>query len=98
MVAPERARPAVLDRELYRQAYAQYREWNKAELAECARHAGWLSPAEAWRRYVALVEFCWRLAPQQSQRQRERKLAYLNQYYARVQQLETWRQKRGKIA
>jgi len=37
-----------LDKDLYRQAYAAYREWNAAEASERARCAGRLSPAEAW--------------------------------------------------
>lgn len=87
-----------LDKELYRQAYALYRQWNEAEMVDRARNAGKLSPAEAWRQYVALVEFCWKLCPQQSDWQRTRHLADLDRYYARIQKLETWRQMRGKTA
>ena len=91
-----RTSSVTLDKELYRQAYEQYRQWNEAELIERARNAGKLSPAEAWRQYVALVEFCWKLCPQQSDWQRELKLADVAQYYERVKKLEAWRRTRGK--
>lgn len=87
-----------LDKDLYRQAYEQYRQWNEAELADRVRNAGKLSPQEAWRQYVALVEFCWKMCPQQSEWQRKQKLADLDRYYAAVRKLEAWRRARGKTA
>jgi len=86
----------TLDKDLYRRAYEQHRRWNEAELADRARNAGKLSPAEAWKQYLALVEFCWKLYPQQSEWQREQKLADLAQYHERVKRLEAWRRARGK--
>ena len=88
----------VLDKVLYQQAYRSFRQWNEAEAAGRARDAGQLTPAEAWRRYVALVEFCWRLSPQPSQHQREEKLAALDRYYAAVRRLEERRQQCGTSA
>jgi GH24 family phage-related lysozyme (muramidase) len=87
-----------IDAALYRQAYEQYRQWNEAELAERARNAGRLTPEQAWRQYVALVEFCWKMCPQQSEWQRVQKLADLDRYYAAVRKLEAWRRARGKTA
>lgn len=87
-----------LDTNLYRQAYAAYREWNAAETAERARDAGRLSPSEAWRQYADLVEFCWRLAPEPSAHQRREKLAALDRYYEAVRRLEAQRQPHGKTA
>jgi hypothetical protein len=87
-----------IDATLYRQAYEQYRQWNEAELADRVRNAGKLSPQEAWRQYVALVEFCWKMCPQQSEWQRKQKLADLDRYYAAVRKLEAWRRARGKTA
>lgn len=87
-----------LDKDLYRQAYAAYREWNAAEAAERARRSGQLSPAEAWRQYADLVEFCWRLAPQPSAYQRREKLAALDRYYDAVRRLEARRQTDGTTA
>ena len=54
-----------------------------------------LTADEAWRRYVALVEFCWRLSPQSSQHQRDEKLAAFDRYYAAVQRLEEERRVHG---
>jgi hypothetical protein len=87
-----------LDKELYRQAYQQYRRWNEAELVDRARNAGQLAPEVAWRQYVALVEFCWKLYPEQSEWQRKQKLADLERYYASLRKLEAWRREHGKTA
>lgn len=85
-----------IDATLYRQAYEQYRQWNEAELADRVRNAGKLSPQEAWQQYVALVELCWKMCPQQREWQRAQKLAALEGYYAAVQKLEAKRRMRGK--
>ncbi len=80
-----------IDKELYRDAYAQYQRWNEVEAADRSHHARKLTPTQAWRQYVELVEFCWRLNPQQSHKQRIQKLAALEQYYTNVRQLEARR-------
>lgn len=87
-----------LDKELYRQTYERFRKLNEAELVERAYNAGKLSPREAWRQYVALVEFCWKLCPEPSEWQRKQKLADLERYYANVRKLEAWRREHGKTA
>ena len=87
-----------LDKNLYRQAYEQYRQWNEAKTIARAQNAGRLSPLEAWQKYVALVEFCWRLQPNQSQQQREQRLADWDRYYARIQRFEARRGAHGKTA
>lgn len=87
-----------LDKDLYRQAYEAYREWNAAEAAERAATAGQLSPAEAWRQYVDLVEFCWRLAPEPGVHQRREKAAALDRYYTAVRRLEERRRTHGGTA
>jgi len=87
-----------LDKDLYRRAYDQYRQWNDLIARERQQQAGQLSPAEAWRRYVELVEFCWRLSPEPGRWQRQEKLAALERYYDAVQKLEVWRREHGKTA
>jgi hypothetical protein len=87
-----------MDKPLYRWAYEQYRRWNEAEERERVRSAGKISPQEAWRRYGELVEFCWKLCPQQSETQRREKLAALERYYERVRRMEAWRKSCGKRA
>jgi len=87
-----------LDPKIIREAQAAYRQWNEAELRERLYAADKLSTQETWRQYVALVEFCWKLAPQQSEQQRTQKAAALAQYYDRIQKLEAWRQLHGKRA
>ncbi len=85
-----------LDRELYRQAYERYRQWNEAELAERVRNAGKLTPQQGWAQYLALAEFAWECCPRPGEWQRRQKLADLAYYYERVQQLEAWRRAHGK--
>ena len=67
MCSGGRCEIVTLDKMLYQRAYRSYRQWNEAEAAGRARDAVMLPSIEAWRRYVALVEFCWRLSPQPSQ-------------------------------
>jgi len=88
----------TLDKMLYQQAYRSYRQWNEAEANARAGDAAVLTSVEAWRRYVALVEFCWRLSPQPSQHQRDEKLAAFDRYYAAVQRLEERRRASGTSA
>jgi len=85
-----------LDKELYRQAYQQYRRWNEAELVDRARNAGKLSPSEAWRQYLALFDFAVESCPQPGEWQRKQHLADLARYHERVQKLEAWRRAHGK--
>ncbi|MEW5986592.1 MAG: hypothetical protein AB1791_08170 [Chloroflexota bacterium] len=86
----------ALDKELYQWAQEQYRQWSAAEVEWQKSHRGQLLPQEAWRQYVALVEFCWQLSPQQSEQQRARRLVEWDVYYARIQQFEKWRRTRNE--
>ena len=85
-----------IDKKLYQQAYNHYKQWNEAEFAERVKNAGKLSPADAFRRYVSLVEFCWKLCPQQSESQRKQKLLSIDRYYDRIKNFEEWRRLNGK--
>jgi len=88
----------MLDKELYRQALSWYRQWNEAETRARIEEARQLSSVEAWRRFVDLVEFCWRISPEQTELQRREKLSAVDRYYERLQRFETWRKRRGKAA
>jgi hypothetical protein len=87
-----------LDPKIIREAQAAYRQWNEAELRDRLHAVNKPSAQEAWRQYVALVEFCWRLAPEQSEWQHAQKQEALLRHYERVQKLEAWRRERGKRA
>jgi ABC-type branched-subunit amino acid transport system substrate-binding protein len=87
-----------LDPKIIREAQAAYRQWNEAELRERLHAADKPSTQETWRQYVALVEFCWKLAPEPSEWQHAQKQEALAQYYERIQKFEAWRQLRGKRA
>lgn len=88
----------ALDKELYRRAYALHEQWSEAKLIERAKNADKLSPAEAFRQYVDLVEFFWKIRPKPEHRQREEKLKALDRYYAQIQKLEAWRRAPRKAA
>ncbi|HLE30119.1 MAG TPA: hypothetical protein VI793_18490 [Anaerolineales bacterium] len=88
----------ALDKELYRKVYAAHRQWSEEKLLYQIRHESALSSREAWERYAALVEFCWRIAPESGDWERKQKLIALAQYYERVQKLEAWRRARAKAA
>ncbi len=85
-----------LDKELYRKAYESFKEWNEAKLLDRVRDADTLTPQEAWRRYVALWKFGWKLCPQQSEWQQKQKAEILELYYQRVQKLEARRKAHGR--
>jgi hypothetical protein len=82
-------------KELYRQAYAALREQNEAELRERAQHPYRTHPETNWQQFVELVEFCWRIAPAQSDYQRYEKLNAWARYFERVEKLAVWRHERG---
>ena len=86
----------AIDKDLYNAAYQQYKRWNTEKLIDQAQIAHRLSAAEAWARYVDLVEFCWRLNPEQSQRQRAQTLHEWDRYYSQVRLFEARRQAHGK--
>lgn len=87
-----------MDRQLYQQTYAAWREWNAAELVEQARETNEPSPADAWRQYAALVKLCYRLAAGGNDWQRRQKLDELDLYYERLQKLERWRTIHGRLS
>lgn len=87
-----------LDKELYRHAYQLYRQWNEAELMERVKNAGNRPPQQAWQEYIALWEFCLRLASEPGYQQRRKRLQEWDEYYARIHKLEAWRHNRGKTA
>lgn len=82
--------------ELYRQAYAALRQQNEAELRERALHPYCARPEANWQQFVEIVEFCWQIAPVQSDYQRAEKLNAWAGYFERVQKLTRWRHERGQ--
>ncbi len=88
----------AIDKELYRQAFEYYRQWNEAELIERARNAGKLSPQELWQQYVDLWEFCVNLAPEPSSLQQKLRHQELEDYYDKIQKFEAWRRDRAQKA
>ncbi len=85
-----------IDKALYRKAYEQYRQWNKARLKDKILHAGELSPEEAWKQYVDLWNVCMMLSENKYHGHRKSKLKDLQKYYDRIQQFESRRKLVGK--
>ncbi len=88
----------ALDKELYRQAQAWYREWNVAETRQRYRQAGKLLPQEAWKQYVGLWEFAMKLSPEPGELHIRLHEAEREAYYARLRRFEAWRREHGKRA
>jgi len=88
----------AIDKELYRQAFEYYRQWNEAELLDRVRDAGKLSPQELWQQYVDLWEFCMNLAPEPTPLQQKLRHQELEDYYAKIQKFEAWRRDRAQKA
>jgi len=85
-----------IDKELYRKAYASLREWSEAERLERIRDARRLTPHERWQQFVGLVSFGLRVAPPESERLHDQKMAALDRYYERVRRMEARRGAHGK--
>jgi hypothetical protein len=85
-----------IDKELYRNAYRLYREWNEEELQWRVRNAGKLTPQAAWRKYVDLWEFCMKIAPPPSEQQLKKRAIEQKDYYDRMRKFESWRNRHGK--
>jgi hypothetical protein len=86
----------AIDKELYRQAYEYYRQWNEAEKIERARNAGKLTPQQGWEQYVELWQFLVNTGEEPSERQQQKRLADWAEYYARLQKFKAWRREHGK--
>ena len=78
----------AINKEAYRKAQEYYRQWNEAELKERIRNAGKLTPEEGWEQYRSLVEFCWKLSPQQSEWQQKKKLEAITSYYDKIKKFQ----------
>jgi hypothetical protein len=74
----------ALDPKTIREAQEAYRRWNEAELRGRLHAANRPSAQEAWRQYVALIEFRWRLAPPQSEQRHALRIADLSRFYDRI--------------
>ena len=63
----------IMDKELYRQAYAQRQAWSEAAERERLLAAAQLTPGERWRQLQILFEFCRSFQPEQSPFERAEK-------------------------
>jgi hypothetical protein len=86
----------AIDKQLYRKALDEYKQWNEAELSERIRNAGKRAPQEAWEIYLGLWNFSQKLGSKFSPYQQRQKIEALERYYERVQKMEAWRKARGR--
>jgi hypothetical protein len=86
----------TIDKELYRKAYDQYRQWNESELRERIHNAGKRTPQESWEIYLGLWNFSQKMGSKFSPHQQRLKLEALELYYSRVQKMEAWRKAHGR--
>ncbi|HSN78534.1 MAG TPA: hypothetical protein VL334_25980 [Anaerolineae bacterium] len=87
-----------IDAQLYRQALAEYRQWNDAEMKARAREASLRQSDAGWKEFNALWSFARLVGAKQSPMQRKQKLEAIDLYYERVKKLEAWRQEHGRTA
>lgn len=88
----------MLDKDLYRQAYAQLQSWSEAAETERLLATARLSPAERWRQFQTLVAFSRGIQPELSAYERSEKQAAVDRYYEAVRRLETWRLQHGRTS
>jgi hypothetical protein len=87
-----------LDKAIWREAIAHYRAWNEAKFIEQLLTAGQKTPAEKWREYQDLFAFGRQIKPEPSLWEQKQTAGAWATYYARIQQLERWRQQRVRAS
>jgi hypothetical protein len=77
--------------ELYRQAYANYRQWIEADLRDQTLPANWRMLAEQWQQYLAFAELAWDGCSTSEDWQRLEKISAIDHQYACMFRFEMWR-------
>lgn len=86
----------MIDKELYRQAYAEMQRWSEFAETERLQAAAQLTPEERWLQFQTLVAFSRNIQPIPSAYDRTEKLAAVDRYLDAVQRLQEWRGQHGK--
>lgn len=81
----------MIDKELYRQAYAEMQRWSESAEKERLQAAAQLTPEERWRQFQTLVAFSRNIQPVPSAYERAEKLAAVDRYYEAVRRLQEWK-------
>ncbi len=87
-----------LDPKIIREAQAIYRQWNEAELRERLLTAPTRPLDEAWRQFIDLWEFAWRLQLRPSEYQQRQKQSDLIRQCEQLRKLEAWRKAHGRTS
>jgi hypothetical protein len=88
----------VMDRQLYQQAYANYRQWIKADLHDQILPADLRRLAEQWERYLTVAELAWDSCSTPEDWQRLEKISDIDHQYACAFKLELWRLRKANPA
>lgn len=86
----------MIDKELYRQAYAEMQRWSEFAETERLQAAAQLTPEERWLQFQSLVAFSRNIQPAPSPYERTEKLAAVDRYYEAVRRLQEWRGQHGR--
>ncbi len=86
----------MIDKELYRQAYAEMQRWSEFAEKERLLAAARLSPEERWLQFQTLVAFSRNIQPVSSAYDRREKLAAVDRYLDAVQRLQEWRRQHDR--
>jgi len=84
------------DKQTLREALAQYRAWNEADLMERLQNAGKRSPAKRWHDHQELVSFCWTVEPQASAREQQLRIEEWDAYYTSLRRFEMEQARRAR--
>ena len=87
----------MIDRDLYRQAYADRRRWSEARTAARLRADAALPPPERFRRFADLADFGLAACPSRSPADRAADLAAWTSYHDRVRRMEEWRRSHASL-
>jgi hypothetical protein len=85
-----------LDKNLYREAFKVYQQWNDIKATIRIHQVKKLTPQQAWNQYQMLWELLVEIAPEVSSYQHQEHIFSLVQYLLKVQKLGTTNNSRGE--
>ena len=87
-----------LDGKLYREAYKALGQWKERQAIEQLLQRRNLTPRQAWEQYKALWELSMKIAPGDQEYQHSEHIRNWDQYYSKIQKLQTWMRSHGEAA
>ncbi len=87
-----------MDKELYRKYYNEIGEWKEREAIEEALSRRHLTSQQAWEEYLTLWKLASLFSPENDENLQIEHLKYWEEYYEKIQKLQTWLKANGKAA